>query len=248
MKKAIGIDIGGTRIKAAVVDLKEGQLVTKRKRIDTPRPATPDAVVRVCEEVIRPFKDISTVGVGFPGVIEGGKVLTAQNLDKDWIGFDIESELMERIGRPVRVINDADAAGVAEIQFGAGQGLDGTVILLTIGTGVGSAVFTGGQLVRNTEFGRLLLAKGQEVEAYVSGTAKDEEQLSEEQWADRLQEVVSYLESLTFPERIILGGGGAKNFEKVAPRIQTDCELVHAVAKNKAGIIGAAYWASQGED
>lgn len=242
--KAIGIDIGGTRIKAAIVDLEKGCLETKRERIDTPRPATPTAIIEACAAVLKPFEEVSPVGVGFPGVIRDGKVLTAQNLHKDWIGFPLEEALSEAIARPVAAINDADAAGVAEIHFGAGKDIPGSVILLTVGTGLGSALFTDGRLVRNTEFGRMFFGRGREAEAFVSESAKEKDDLSEEEWAKRFEEFLAHLENLYWPQRIIVGGGGAKKFPEVQHLIQTRCELVHAVSKNKAGIIGAALWAA----
>ncbi|MBC2600453.1 polyphosphate--glucose phosphotransferase [Puniceicoccus vermicola] len=242
--KAIGIDIGGSRIKAAVVDTDDGSLITKRQRIDTPRPATPSAIIDACGEVLETFGDISPVGVGFPGVVRDGKVLTAQNLHQDWIGFSLEEALSERLQRPVRGLNDADSAGVAEVRFGAGQGVDGSVILLTIGTGLGSALFTDGKLVQNTEMGRMFFGRKREAEDYVSGTAKERDGLSNEEWAKRFEEYLKHLEDLYWPRMIIVGGGGAKKFPEVKDLIKTRCELRHATAKNKAGIIGAAVWAA----
>tara|TARA_R100000027_G_scaffold63770_2_gene56753 strand:+ start:841 stop:1599 length:759 start_codon:yes stop_codon:yes gene_type:complete len=246
--KAIGIDIGGSRIKAAVVDLSKGRTATKRKRIDTPRPATPEAVINACVEAIEPFGDISPIGVGFPGVVRDGWVLTAQNLHKDWLGYPLEDVLSKRVGRPVRVVNDADAAGVAEARFGAGEGVDGTVILLTIGTGLGSAVISDGVLVQNSEFGRMFFGKPMEAEAYVSESAKKKDGISDEEWAARFTEFLAHLENLYWPKLVIVGGGGAKNFPDVKHLIRSRCELKHATTKNKAGIIGAAVWAAEASD
>ncbi|MGE9291422.1 MAG: polyphosphate--glucose phosphotransferase [Puniceicoccales bacterium] len=243
--KAIGIDIGGSRIKAAVVDTVEGAMLTKRQRIDTPRPATPKAVIEACEEVVKPFGEITRIGVGFPGVVRDGTVLTAQNLHPEWIGFSLEESLSLRLKRPVKALNDADAAGVAEIRFGAGAGVDGSVILLTIGTGLGSALFTDGNLVQNTEFGRMFFGRKREAEAFVSETAKDRDDLSNEEWAERFEEYLAHLEALYWPKLIIVGGGGAKKFPEVKDLIKTRCELRHATSKNKAGIIGAALWAAE---
>ena len=241
--KAIGIDIGGSRIKAAIVDPRKGETTTKRNKIDPPRPATPEAILEVCARAVEPFGDIPVAGVGFPGVIRDGIVHTAHNLADEWIGFDLEGRLGERLGRPVAALNDADAAGVAEVRFGAGKEVGGTVILLTIGTGLGSALFTDGRLVRNSELGRLWFGGKVEAEEYVSETAWEKEKLSEKTWAARMEEVLAAIETLFWPTRIILGGGGAKGFDSFAKRIKTRCDLVHADAKNKAGIIGAAAWA-----
>ncbi|MFP4352738.1 MAG: polyphosphate--glucose phosphotransferase [Puniceicoccaceae bacterium] len=241
---AIGIDVGGSRIKAAVVDLEAGCTVTKRQRVDTPEPSRPEAVLDACAEVARPFGDLFPVGVGFPGVIRDGVVLTAENLHKDWIGFELEKSLSERMGRPVKALNDADAAGVAEIRFGAGRGVSGTVVLLTVGTGLGSAVFTDGHLLRNTEFGRMFFGRKREAEAYVADPAREKDGLDDAEWAARMEEVLAMIEKLYWPRLIIVGGGGAKNFDEVRGRIGTRAELRHAEAKNKAGIIGAALWAA----
>jgi|AntAceMinimDraft_17_1070374.scaffolds.fasta_scaffold71595_1 polyphosphate glucokinase len=243
--KAIGIDIGGTRIKAAVVDLETGRTITKRQRIDTPRPATPEAILSACEEVIRPFGDIDLVGVGFPGVIRDGKVFTAANLDSSWVEYSLEAQLEKKLGKRVKVLNDADAAGFSEIRVGAGVGVSGTVILLTVGTGLGSAVFTEGKLVRNTEFGRMKFGRNLEAEAYVSETAREEANLGPAEWAKRFEEVLQEIESLYWPSMIIVGGGGAKKFDAIQPLIKIRATLCHATTKNKAGIIGAALWAAE---
>lgn len=213
--------------------------------MDTPHPATPDAVVEVCKEVVNSLPESDLVGVGFPGVVSGGKVFTAQNLDKRWIGFPLEGKLKHELGLHVRTINDADAAGVAEVLKGAGHKIEGTVIVLTIGTGVGSAFFTNGSLVANTELGRMLLKRGLEVEAYGSDRIREKEGLSLEEWADRLQEILTEIERVFWPSMIIIGGGGAKDFSEVQDRFQTEATLCHAEHKNKAGIIGAALWAAK---
>jgi len=245
MKNVIGIDIGGSKIKAALVDVGKGATVTKRNRIGTPDPATPEAVMEVCKKAIEPFPEDAPVGVGFPGVIQDGVVRATENLDQSWVDFAIEKKLSDFLGRPVRALNDADAAGVAEVRFGAGKGVSETVILLTVGTGLGSAVFTDGHLVRNTEFGRMLFGGDCEAELFVADPAREKAGLSDREWAERFQKVLTMLETLYWPKMIIVGGGGAKDFDKVADRIQTRARLVHAEAKNKAGIIGAAYWASR---
>ncbi len=243
--QAIGIDIGGSRIKAAVVDLQEGCLKTKRRRIDTPEPATPASVLAACEELLAPFGKLPWVGVGFPGVVRDGIILTAQNLHPDWIGFELEKVLADRIGCRVRAINDADAAGIAEMRFGAGRGVRGSVILLTIGTGLGSAIFSDGHLVQNTELARMFFGREREAEAFVSEAARIRDGISLEEWAKRFEEFLAHLEKLYWPKLIIVGGGGAKNFPDVRHLIHTRCELRHAVSKNKAGIIGAAVWVAE---
>ncbi|MBL1099147.1 ROK family protein [Streptomyces sp. 205] len=240
-----GVDIGGSGIKGAPVDLDRGDLAEERHKVLTPHPATPEAVVEGLVEVVQHF-DWSgrPVGVTFPGVVTDGTTRTAANVDKSWIGTDLAAVLRGRLGCPVTVLNDADAAGVAEMTFGAGQGRQGTVVLLTLGTGIGSAVFTGGTLVPNTELGHLEL-HGHEAEKRASTKAKEDQDLSWEHWAGRVQKYLAHLEMLFSPELFVIGGGVSRKAHKFLPLIEDiRAEIVPARLQNNAGIVGAAMAAS----
>ncbi|WNE98626.1 ROK family protein [Streptomyces luomodiensis] len=239
--KVFGVDIGGSGIKGAPVDLGRGELAEERRKVLTPHPATPDAVLDGVVEVVRHF-DWSglPVGVTFPGVVRNGVTLTAANVDKGWIGTDLASRLGGRLGCPVTVLNDADAAGVAEVAFGAARGVKGTVIVLTLGTGIGSAVFTDGQLVPNTELGHLEL-DGHEAEKRASTKVKEDEDLSWSHWARRVRKYLQHLEMLFSPELFVLGGGVSRKAHKFLPLIEgVRAEIVPARLQNNAGIVGAA--------
>lgn len=237
-----GVDIGGSGIKGAPVDLDRGDLAKERHKVLTPHPATPDGVADKVREVVEHFGWTGPVGATFPGVITGGTARTAANVDKSWIGTDIQSLVADRLGGgvPVTVLNDADAAGVAEMHFGAGRGRTGTVILLTLGTGIGSALFTGGRLVPNTELGHLEL-HGHDAEKRASSKAKEDEDLSWEHWAHRVQKYLAHVEMLFSPELFIIGGGVSRKAHKFLPLIEgIRAELVPAELQNNAGIVGAA--------
>ncbi|WP_409059434.1 polyphosphate--glucose phosphotransferase [Streptomyces sp. SYP-A7185] len=236
-----GVDIGGSGIKGAPVDLNRGDLAKERHKVLTPQPATPDGVVDKVREVVEHFGWTGPVGATFPGVITGGTARTAANVDKSWIGTDIQKLVSDRIGgAPVTVLNDADAAGVAEMHFGAGRGRTGTVILLTLGTGIGSALFTGGRLVPNTELGHLEL-HGHDAEKRASSKAKEDEDLTWEHWAHRVQKYLAHVEMLFSPELFIIGGGVSRKAHKFLPLIEgIRAELVPAELQNNAGIVGAA--------
>ncbi|MEU8353327.1 polyphosphate--glucose phosphotransferase, partial [Streptomyces sp. NPDC048845] len=212
----LGVDIGGSGIKGAPVDLTRGDLAAARHKVLTPQPSTPDAVAGCVEEVVRHFGWTGPVGVTFPGVVRDGRTLTAANVDKGWVGRDARAMLADRIGLPVTVLNDADAAGVAEMSFGAGRGRDGTVVVLTLGTGIGSAVFIDGRLVPNTELGHLEL-DGHDAETRASTRAKDDEELSWTEWAGRVER--RHSQHVRCPARLLrrgpaTGPGGAS----AAPR------------------------------
>ncbi|MFE0106378.1 polyphosphate--glucose phosphotransferase [Streptomyces sp. NPDC059009] len=239
-----GVDIGGSGIKGAPVDLDRGDLAQERHKVLTPQPATPEGVADRVREVVGHFDWTGPVGVTFPGVITNGTARTAANVDKSWIGTDIRSLLADRLGGPsqcpVTVLNDADAAGVAEMHFGAGRDRTGTVILLTFGTGIGSAVFTGGRLVPNTELGHLEL-NGHDAEKKASSKAREDEDLSWEHWARRVQKYLAHVEMLFSPELFIIGGGVSRKAHKFLPLIEgIRAELVPAELQNNAGIVGAA--------
>ncbi|WP_329116514.1 polyphosphate--glucose phosphotransferase [Streptomyces sp. NBC_01353] len=237
-----GVDIGGSGIKGAPVDLERGELAEPRHKVLTPHPATPEGVAGCVVEVVENFGWSGPVGVTFPGVVTGSTIRTAANVDKSWIDVDAGRLLGERLGGlPVTILNDADAAGIAEITFGAGRGRKGTVILLTLGTGIGSALFVDGRLVPNTELGHLEL-KGHDAEKRASTKAKEDEDLSWEHWATRrVQKYLAHVEMLFSPELFIIGGGVSRKADKFLPLIEgIRAEIVPAELQNNAGIVGAA--------
>jgi len=242
-----GVDIGGSGIKGAPVDLDRGDLAQERCKVLTPHPATPDGMADGVKQVIDHFGWTGPVGLTFPGVVTGGAMVrTAANVDKSWVDTDARALFADRLGGlPVTVVNDADAAGVAEMQFGAGQGRKGTVILLTFGTGIGSAVFVDGALVPNTELGHLELG-GHDAEKKASSKAKDDHGLSWEQWARRVQKYLTHVEMLFSPELFIIGGGVSRKADKFLHHIKgVRAEIVPAQLQNNAGIVGAAMRAAQ---
>ncbi|MFJ5780515.1 polyphosphate--glucose phosphotransferase [Streptomyces hydrogenans] len=243
-----GVDIGGSGIKGAPVDLKRGALTEERHKILTPQPATPQDVAGRVAEVVEHFGWTGPIGVTFPGVVTGSTVRTAANVDASWIDTDAGALIGEAVGGlPVTVLNDADAAGVAEMTFGAGRGRTGTVILLTLGTGIGSAVFTDGRLVPNTELGHLEL-KGHDAEKRASSKAREDEELTWEHWATkRLRKYLAHVEMLFSPELFILGGGVSRKADKFLPYLDgIRAEIVPAELRNDAGIVGAAMAARAG--
>jgi polyphosphate glucokinase len=237
---ALGIDIGGTGIKAAPVDVATGKLLADRQKIDTPRPATPDAVADVVRKLTVSFGWSGPTGITFPGVVTDGVIRTAANLDQGWIALDAASLFDKATGNQVRVLNDADAAGVAEMTFGAGVGETGTVLLLTFGTGIGSALFTGGTLVPNTEFGHVEI-RGRDAEQRASEHAKELRDLSWGKWAGHVDEYLQHMEGLLSPQLIIVGGGISKQSAKWVPLLTgIRARVVPAALLNDAGIVGAA--------
>ena len=241
--RILGIDIGGSGIKGAVVEIEDGSLVGERLRIPTPAPATPAAVQATIAEVIREFSWDGAVGCGFPAVIKGGRAMTASNIDPSWIGTDVTSLFTEATGCPFHVLNDADAAGIAEMRFGAGQGRSGVVLVVTVGTGLGSALFAGSELVPNTEFGHVLV-RGKIAEHYASAAAREEHHLSWSKWGRRFNRYLRHMEELLWPELFIIGGGASRKFERFLAQIDVKAEVVPAQLLNEAGIIGAALAAS----
>ncbi|QRX94083.1 MULTISPECIES: polyphosphate--glucose phosphotransferase [Streptomyces] len=243
--RVFGVDIGGSGIKGAPVDLERGELVDERYKVLTPHPATPEAVADCVKEVVDHFGWTGPVGATFPGVVTGGTTRTAANVDKRWIGTDAAALLTGRLGgdtggSPVTLLNDADAAGLAEMQFGAGRGRTGTVIVLTFGTGIGSAVFIDGRLVPNTELGHLEL-HGHDAEKRASTKAKEDEELNWQQWAHRVQKYLAHVEMLFSPALFVIGGGVSRKAEKFLPLIEgIRAEIVPARLQNNAGIVGAA--------
>lgn len=241
----LGIDIGGTGIKGAPVDVETGELVAERFRIDTPHPALPNAVADVVEQIADHFKYRGPAGVTFPAVVKRGVIYTAANVDESWIGTNAGDLFTQHIGGPVAVVNDADAAGIAEIRFGAGKDRKGVIIMVTLGTGIGSAVFLDGKLLPNTEFGHLRI-RGKDAEKRASEKVHEDKELSWKQWAKRVSEFLAEMEKLFSPDLFIIGGGVSKKAEKFLPLLTTKTEviIVPAQMQNEAGIIGAAYLAS----
>ena len=243
----LGIDIGGSGIKGATVDVQTGELTAERHRISTPQPATPEQVAEVVEEVVRHFEWEGLIGCALPARVKRGVAQTAANIDESWIGTDAEKLLAEKTGCPTVVLNDADAAGVAEMAFGAGRDRgDDLVVLLTFGTGIGSALFNEGRLVPNTEFGHVFLSgqkKGKDAEDYAADSARKADDLSWKEWAERVQEYLDHIEFILSPDLIILGGGVSKpkKAEKYLDLLETKADLMPAELQNEAGIVGAAY-------
>jgi len=247
----IGVDIGGSGIKAAPVDLDSGALVAERVRLDTPQPATPAAVAATVREVVRRSEaeavgqvgPSTPVGLTIPAVVRSGEVLTAANIDPSWVGTHTVDLFAQALERPVVVANDADAAGVAEVRYGAGRGVGGVVVMVTLGTGIGSALFVDGILVPNTELGHLPL-HGDDAERYAASSVRKAEGLSMKKYARRLQEYLSLLERLLWPDLIIIGGGISRRADEFLPAIDLHTKVVPAHLRNSAGIVGAAVLAS----
>jgi polyphosphate glucokinase len=243
MATRLGIDIGGTGIKGAPVDTATGELVAPRLRIPTPRPATPTAVAETVAEIAKHFDWTGPLGATFPAVVKDGVTQTAANVDPSWIGADAGKVLSDATGSTVTVVNDADAAGIAEMEFGAGKGRTDTVIVVTLGTGIGSAVFCGGELVPNTELGHLQI-RGKDAEHRAAESVREAQSLSWKKWARRLNEYFAHLEALLWPDLIVIGGGVSKKSDKFLPLLMTRAEVVPAQLLNEAGIVGAAVSAS----
>jgi polyphosphate glucokinase len=239
LKKILGIDIGGSGVKGAIVNTKKGEPTTDRYRIPTPQPATPEAVAKVITKITKHFNWTGPIGVGYPGVIQHGVARTAANLDDSWIDKNLNKLFSNATGCKVHVVNDADAAGMAEIKFGAGKGVKGTVILITVGTGLGTVIFTDGKLVPNLEFGHLTL-HGADAELYASDAARSKNNLEWDIWAGRFNEYLLRIEELVWPDIIIIGGGASKKGDKFFPLLTTKAKVVPATLKNEAGIVGAA--------
>ena len=240
MARVLGVDIGGTGIKAAPVDLDTGTLESERIKLDTPHPSEPAAVADVVTELVRRFSWTGPAGITFPGVVQDGIVRTAANVDRSWIGTDARELFATATGLTVSVINDADAAGLAETRFGAGAGQKGTVLLLTFGTGIGSALFIDGILVPNTEFGHIEI-RGKDAEKRASEIVREEHSLSWGKWAGRVDEYLQHIEMLLSPKLIIIGGGISRKSEKFIPLLTgLRATVLAATLHNDAGIVGAA--------
>jgi polyphosphate glucokinase len=247
---AIGIDVGGSGIKAAVVDVDTGRLTSERLRVPTPMPSTPEAIIASMSRLVRrlaksgSLDDSIPVGVGLPGVTIDGTLKFAGNIDQAWIDFPVVERLTKALKRRVYIINDADAAGIAEMQFGIGKGRPGRVVFLTLGTGVGSGVFNDGVLLANTEFGQMEI-RGRAAERRSAAIARVKRGLSWKAWATDLDEHLDRIQQLMWPNLIILGGGVSKSADRFIPRLTVKCEVVAAELRNDAGIIGAAVVAAE---
>ena len=235
----LGIDIGGSGIKGAIVDTAAGDFLTDRLRIPTPQPSKPKPVAHVVKQIARHFDWQGPIGCTFPAVVQRGVTLTATNVHSSWIGADAKSLMEKHTGNPVVVLNDADAAGIAEMTFGAGRDGGGLVIILTLGTGIGSAIFINGQLIPNTEFGHLKI-RGEIAEHWASDRARQLKGYSWKKWGKQLSEYLQYLEFLFTPDLFIIGGGVSKQYQKFFPHIRCKTEIAPAQLRNRAGIVGAA--------
>jgi polyphosphate glucokinase len=241
----LGIDIGGSGIKGAPVDTVRGELLEERHRVPTSQPSDVTGVIEAAAEVAGKFTGYDRVGVTFPGVVVDGVTRTAANVDKSWLDAPAADLFSERLGKPVTVLNDADAAGVAEVAFGAGKGQPGLIMMLTFGTGIGSALFVDGTLIPNTEFGHLEL-DGKDAELRASDRIREQEDMSWEKWAGRVREYLRHVEMLLSPRLFIIGGGVSRKSERFLPLIDIRTPMVPATLLNNAGIIGAAVTAERG--
>jgi len=235
----LGIDIGGSGIKGAPVNVETGELTAARYRLATPEPSRPDDVGDVVERVAHHFAWQGPIGCTFPAVIRDGIAYSAANVDPAWIGTDGRRLLQQKTGCPVLLLNDADAAGLAEMEFGAGRGKKGVVIILTFGTGIGSAIFVDGKLVPNTEIGHLEI-RGKDAELRATDRVRQEKNLTWKKWARRVNEYLQHVEVLFSPDLFILGGGVSKKHDKFLPLLKTQAQVVPAQLLNDAGIVGAA--------
>ncbi|HEY9289828.1 MAG TPA: ROK family protein [Microlunatus sp.] len=245
-RPVLGIDIGGSGIKGAPVDLTKGEFATDRVRIDTPSRSTPENVAKVVAEIVSEFADLigdGPIGVTIPAVVTHGITRSAANIDKSWIDHPAEKTFENVLGRDIVLVNDADAAGVAEVKYGAAKGHQGVVLLTTLGTGIGSALIHNGVLVPNTEFGHLEI-DGHDAESRASAKFKEDNDLSYKKWAEKhLQRYYEVVEMLTWPDLIVVGGGVSRKSDKFLPLLKLNAEIVPAKLENSAGIVGAAWLA-----
>lgn len=240
----LGIDVGGSGIKGALVNIKTGKLLSERFRLETPQPSYPAVVADTVKELVDHFDYKGLIGCGFPSIIKNGTALTAANIHKKWIGTNVEKLLSKKTKCKVFVVNDADAAGVAELSFGAVKNEKGTVVLITIGTGLGSALFVDGNLVPNSEFGHFYLKGHKNIaEQYASSAVRKREALSWEVWGNRFNKYLNHLELLLSPDLFVLGGGVCKKLNEFKPYLKVNAKVVAAKLQNNAGIVGAAAYA-----
>lgn len=238
-RKLLAFDVGGSFVKAGLVDVAAGQVVGDVLRRPTPADAAPEAVIDLLAAMAGDLASEGPVGLAFPAVAKKGVALTAANIDKRWIGINAQSLLEARVQRPVAFLNDADAAGVAEMTLGAGRGREGTVMLLTLGTGIGTAIFVDGRLVPNTELGHLEV-RGMEAEHRASAKVRADQRLGWQEWADAVNEVLAAYHALLWPDVFIIGGGVTENWQQFGPLLRSRAEIVLARFRNEAGMVGAA--------
>jgi polyphosphate glucokinase len=245
--KILGIDIGGTGIKAAIVDTKTGELLSERHRIPTPKPATPEAVAKIVKEMVKHFEWKKAVGCSFPTTLVDGKCIHTGNLSEKWLNVKVDKLFKKECKLPFYVSNDADLAGLAEVSLGAGKKEKGVVIVITIGTGIGSGLFFNGQLIPNLELGKMLHSDGKIIEYYTADSVRKKEGLTLKNWALRFDELLNYTKIVFSPSLIILGGGISKRFDGFKEFLNADVKVKVAEFKNNAGIIGAAMYAHKME-
>ena len=242
--EVLGIDIGGSGIKGAIVDTDLGEFATDRLRIDTPQPARPPAVAKVVADICAHFDCRAPLGCTFPAVVKNGVTMTAANVHEDWIGADAKAILEQETGNRVIVLNDGDAAGIAEMKFGAGRDRAGLVAIVTLGTGIGTSLFIDGHLIPNTELGHLII-RGKDAEERASERARTLKAYSWKKWGRRVSEYLEYLEALITPDLFIIGGGVSKRYQEFFPYIACKTEIIPAQLRNRAGIVGAAVAAAE---
>ena len=243
--KALGIDIGGTGIKAAIVNTKTGELLSERHRIATPKPATPKTVAKVINQIVQHFNWKDVVGCCFPTIIVDGQCMHHGNLSKDWVGVKVNKLFKKECGNKFYISNDADLAGFAEVSLGAGKKVKGKVIAITLGTGIGSGLFYNGTLIPNVELGRIYHTDGEIIEKFAADSARKREDLSLQEWAKRVDTFLKHVKTLHSPSLFIIGGGISKKFDKFKEHLTVDVPIEVAKFKNNAGIIGAAMYANK---
>ena len=239
----LGIDIGGSGIKAAIVDINKGEFITDRVRIPTPQPAKPENISEIIDQIVDSFNWQGPVGVSFPTVIKNGKAMHYGNLDKSWKGTQIDNLFEKQTKNNFYVVNDADAAAMAVMKYGTGKGRKGLVIVVTIGTGIGSGVFFNGELLQNFELGRIYGRKGDIMESFASDAARKRKDYSYKDWAKRFNFFLKHVEDTMHPEIFIIGGGISKKLDRFEKYLDVETPVIAAELKNDAGIIGAAYFA-----
>ncbi|MCP3928238.1 MAG: ROK family protein [Bacteroidetes bacterium] len=243
--KVLGIDVGASGIKGGIIDIHTGELLTERLRLPTPKPATPAKVAKTFVQLVKKIGYVKgPIGCGFPAIIKKGEAHSAANIHKDWVGLDVEKLLSKATGMKVSVLNDADAAGIAEMQFGVGKNETGTVLLITIGSGLGTALFRDGHLLPNSEFGHLIL-HGNIAERFAADSIRKKLELSWKEWGKRFNEYLVHLDRLMAPDLVILGGGVSKRFDKFEKYLTANMRIEPAELRNNAGAVGAASYAYQ---
>ncbi|MEN8776301.1 MAG: ROK family protein [Polaribacter sp.] len=243
--KSLGIDIGGSGIKAAIVNTKTGELLSERHRIPTPKPATPEAVAKVVKQMIVHFNWKKEVGCSFPTTLVGGKCIHSGNLSEEWLGVKVDKLFKKQCKIPFFVSNDADLAGLAEVSLGAAKKENGLVLVVTIGTGIGSGLFYKGKLIPNLEVGKMLHTNGEIIELHTADSVRKKEDLTLEEWAIRFDSLLEYIRLVFTPNLIVLGGGISKKYNNFKKYLTTDIPVKAAEFRNNAGIIGAAMYAKK---